>query len=80
MESFEYRGKIRGFLRSGWKGVRGDFKDENGEGSKGWRWVWGREESGGKRGFGGGELIGQALVGGHLMDELVELGDIENGG
>lgn len=54
----------------------GDFQDEDGEGLEG----IGVEEGGGERRFGGGEEVGEALEDGHLVDQLVDVGDIENGG
>lgn len=65
MQSFDQRGKVSRVLRrSWWEGVRGDFEDENVEGSEGRRWVRGREESGSERGFGGLALMGKAFEGG----------------
>lgn len=56
--------------------MRGDFQDEDGEGLEG----IGVEEGGGEGRFGGGEEVGEALEYGHLVDQLVDVGDIENGG
>lgn len=49
-----------------------DFEDEDGEGLEG----WGGEEGRGKRGLGGDALIGEAFEDGHLVDELVDVGDV----
>lgn len=41
---------------------------------------WGSEEGGGEGGLGGGEEVGEAFEDGHLVDELVDVGNIGRGG
>ncbi|KAL3533683.1 hypothetical protein ACH5RR_007204 [Cinchona calisaya] len=77
MKGFKNQEKIR-VRSSGWEGIEGHFKDEDGKGSEGRRWVWGWEESDSKRGFSGNALIGKAFEGGELVDKFMDVGDIEN--
>lgn len=58
------------------EGYRGYFEDENGERSERWR----GEEIEGERRFSGGEEMSEALVDGHLVDELVNVRDIGSDG
>jgi len=57
---------------SGWEWVLGDLEDEDGEGLEG----RGGEEGGGEGGLGGGEVVGEALEDGHLVDQLVDVRDV----
>lgn len=64
----------------GWRKWRiGELEEEDCEGSEGGRGVWG-EESGGERIGGGLEKVGEALENGHLVDELVDVGDVVDSG
>lgn len=58
------------------EGFRGNFKDENGEGSERRR----GKEIGGERRFSGGEEMSEAFEDGHLVNELVNVRDIGGGG
>lgn len=49
-----------------------DFEDEDGEGLE----RRGGEEGGGEGGLGGDAVLRQAFEDGHLVDELVDVGDV----
>ncbi|PON32068.1 hypothetical protein PanWU01x14_364430 [Parasponia andersonii] len=52
--------------------MRRNLENEDGEGQE-WRGV---KEGSEERGLGGGEEVGEALEDGHLVDQLVDLGDV----
>ena len=58
------------------EGYRGYFEDENGERLERRR----GEEIGGERRLSGGEEMSEALVNGHLVDEVVNVRDIGRDG
>lgn len=60
-----------------WRG--GELEEEGCEGSER-RWRGGGEERGGEGGGGGLELVGEVLVDRQLVDEVVDVGNVVDGG
>lgn len=58
----------------------GNFEKEDGEGGEGGWGVVVREESVGEGGFSGAAEVREFFEDGHLVDEFVDMGNVEDGG